>query len=40
MEHVKVATSTPRANGQVECLNRWLLSCMATTANEVGNDSL
>ena len=38
IEHVKVATSTPRPNAQVERLNRLLLSCMSTTANEVGND--
>ena len=38
IEHVKVAMSTPRANGHVERLNRFFLSCMTTTANEVGND--
>lgn len=38
IQHVRIATSTPRANGQVERLNRLLLTCMATTSNEEGSD--
>lgn len=37
-QHVNIATSTPKANGQVERLNRVLLTCIATTLNEEGNE--
>lgn len=38
IEHVKVATATPRANGQVERLNRVIISSLGTTTNNEGHD--
>lgn len=38
IEHVKIASATPRANDQMERLNRLLLSCVATTCNQEGDD--
>ncbi|KAK2575325.1 hypothetical protein KPH14_000818 [Odynerus spinipes] len=37
-QHVKIASATPRANCQLERLNRLLLSCVATTCNREGDD--
>jgi transposase InsO family protein len=39
IQHVKIASSTPRANGQMERMNKIITSCLATSVeSEEGND--
>lgn len=35
IQHIKIATGTPRANGQIERLNSVILNCLATTTENV-----
>jgi transposase InsO family protein len=38
IQHVKIASGTPRANGQIERCNHVITTCLATTSNREGDD--